>query len=196
MFRPVLHEPRKSEFRQLQSDVDFIKNLLLDVLKSLGPTYIILDGIDELDEISWKNLLSTVLQLQEACPETKLLISSREERDIALKLKRKSVSIRIDHKNHDDIDAFVRLQGEDIVEKLRDYGADDDYCLKTRGALKVIVNKAKGKFKMIKRMAYNANNTAGMFLYARLVLEMVNDQGTLSDIERELENLPEGLDEA
>ncbi|KAI2777342.1 hypothetical protein F4815DRAFT_495410 [Daldinia loculata] len=35
-----------------------------------------------------------------------------------------------------------------------------------------------------------------MFIYAKLVLQMVKDQGTLYDIEMQMENLPDGLDQA
>lgn len=35
-----------------------------------------------------------------------------------------------------------------------------------------------------------------MFIYARLVLHMVQDQGTLQDIKAQMDNLPDGLDEA
>jgi len=33
----------------------------------------------------------------------------------------------------------------------------------------------------------------GMFLYAKLVLQVVRDYGTLSEIQAEVENLPDGL---
>lgn len=155
----MLHDASESNFRKLKSDVDFTSSMLCDILKTIGPTYLILDGIDELDEVSWKHLLSTVLQLHETCPETKLFISSRKEREIALILKAKSIPVRIDRKNHVDIDAFVRLEGENLLDQLKSYGADMHTCLKARDVLETIVDKAEGKLKWIHRSCSNANNT-------------------------------------
>ena len=36
----------------------------------------------------------------------------------------------------------------------------------------------------------------GMFLYAKLVLHVVKDYGTVEEIQTEVENLPDGLDKA
>ncbi|KAF3061219.1 nacht domain protein [Daldinia childiae] len=113
--RPIVCETSQSNYRKLKSDYDFVLDLLCTILNSLGASYLILDGLDELNENSWKHLLSSVLQINEKCPETKLLISSREER---------------------------------------------------------------------------------MFIYAKLVLQMVKNEGTVEGIEMQIENIPDGLDQA
>ncbi|KAI0847594.1 hypothetical protein F5Y00DRAFT_271106 [Daldinia vernicosa] len=161
--RPIVYETPQPNHRKLKSDSSFVLDLLCTILNSLGASYIILDGLDELNENSWKHLLSSLLQINEKCPEAKLLISSREEREISLRLKSKSVPLRVDYKNLHDIDAFVQLECECIIDEKKRYGADDQ----TR-----------------------------MFIYAKLVLQMIKDQGTLYDIEMQMENLPDGLDQA
>ncbi|KAI0387921.1 hypothetical protein F5Y04DRAFT_274777 [Hypomontagnella monticulosa] len=176
--RPILHEASKTDSRKLRSDADFVRDLLCKILKDLGPSYITLDGVDELEEHIRKHLLSGILHITDVCPETKLLISSREERDISLQLS-KGARIRVDHKNFDDIVSFVQLEREGLIQEMKSYGADRQTLSRAEEMLGAIADKAEG-----------------MFIYARLVLHMVQDQGTLHDIEEQIENLPDGLDEA
>ncbi|OTA59127.1 hypothetical protein K449DRAFT_466839 [Hypoxylon sp. EC38] len=177
--RPILHDSSQSNYRRLKNDSDFVLDFLCRILNDLSPSFIIVDGLDELDEPSWKYLLSKTLEISQRCPETKLLISSREERDISLQLSSKSVPLRVNHKkNSQDIDSFIQLECEDLLLEMKSYGADEPTCLKIKDKLHTITEKA-----------------AGMFIYARLVLLMVKDQGTLHDIDKQMDDLPDGLDE-
>ncbi|KAI2621405.1 hypothetical protein GGS26DRAFT_262370 [Hypomontagnella submonticulosa] len=176
--RPILHEASQANYRKLKSETDFVRDLLCKILKDLGPSYIVLDGLDELDERTRKHLLSSVLHITKICPETKLLISSREERDISLQLS-KATHLRVDHKNLEDIVSFVQHEREDLVREMKRHGADEWTCSRVGEMLDTIAEKADG-----------------MFIYARLVLHMVQDQGTLQDIKAQMDNLPDGLDEA
>ncbi|KAI1770697.1 hypothetical protein F4818DRAFT_431640 [Hypoxylon cercidicola] len=177
-FQSILYEASHSNHRKLKSDPGFVMDLLCKILKGVGPSFIILDGLDELDEPSWKCLLSDIMQLHKSCPETKLLISSREERDISLRLREKTVSLRVDHKNFEDINSFVQLECDDLLLEMAAQGADKRTCLKIKEVLSTI-----------------ADNAEGMFIYARLVLLMVTEKRTVPDIESEVENLPRGLDQ-
>ncbi|KAI4861312.1 hypothetical protein F4820DRAFT_461052 [Hypoxylon rubiginosum] len=143
--RSILYEASHSNYRKLKSDSGFVMDLLCEILKAVGPSFIILDGLDELDEISWKRLLSDVLQLHESCPETKLLISSREERDISLRLREKAVPLRVDHKNFEDINSFVQLKCQNLLEEMEAQGADNQMCLKVKEALSTIAENAEGR---------------------------------------------------
>ncbi|KAI0152566.1 hypothetical protein F4776DRAFT_659492 [Hypoxylon sp. NC0597] len=171
--RPILHDSFQSDYRKLKNDTDFVLDLLCRILNGLSPSFIILDGLDELDEPSWKHLLSRILEISKRCPETKLLISSREERDISLQLNSKAVPLRVDHKNSQDIDSFIQLECEDLLLEMKSYGADEPTCLKVKEKLHTIAENAAGK----------------------LVLLMVKDRGTLHDIDEQMEDLPDGLDE-
>ncbi|KAI1802020.1 hypothetical protein F4811DRAFT_555212 [Daldinia bambusicola] len=161
--RPILHKASQSDSRKLKSDCGFVLNFLCTILNSIGANYLILDGLDELNEISRNHLLSNILRINEKCPETKLLISSREEREISLRLGSKSIPLRVNSKNNQDIHSFVQLECEDIIDEKKRCGADE-------------------------RM--------WMFIYAKLVLQMVKDQGNLDDVKMQMENLPDGLDQA
>ncbi|KAI1657870.1 hypothetical protein F4813DRAFT_389137 [Daldinia decipiens] len=136
--RPIVYKTSQPNYRKLKSDSSFVLDLLCTILNSIGASYLILDGLDELNENSWKHLLSGVLQINEKCPETKFLISSREDREISLQLESEYVPLRVDYENLHDIDSFVQLE----------------------------------------------------------FLQMVKNQGTLYDIEMQMENLPDGLDQA
>ncbi|KAI1379439.1 hypothetical protein F4677DRAFT_332829 [Hypoxylon crocopeplum] len=191
--RPLLHDVSQANYRKLKSDSDSVLDLLCSILRSIGPSFIILDGLDELDEVSWQHLLSGVLKINENCPETKLLISSREERGISLRLGSKA-SLRVDHRNLEDIKSFVRLECDNMLLDMGSYGADEQTCIRIKEKLYTITGKAEGE--SIPNIRQHLILTVlGMFIYARLVLLMVKDQGNIHDIEAQMEDLPEGLDQ-
>ncbi|OTB12629.1 hypothetical protein K445DRAFT_65837 [Daldinia sp. EC12] len=166
-FRPTLLKASESNYRKLKSDCSFVLDLLCTILNNTGASYLILDGLDELNEVSWKHLLSNALQIIEKCQETKLLISSREEREISLRLESKSIPLRVNSKNHQDIHSFVHLECEDIIDEKKRSRADEEICTRIREAIDMIAENSEGKH-----------------------------QGTLSDIESQMKNLPDGLDQA
>ncbi|KAI1103967.1 hypothetical protein F4804DRAFT_211097 [Jackrogersella minutella] len=175
---PTLCETSQSDYRRLKNDSSFVIDLLCKILQGLGSSFIVLDGLDELDELSRKHLLSSVLQINGNCPETKLLVSSREERDISLQLSSKATALRVDLKNSEDINSFIQGECESLLLEMKSYGAGEQMCLKIKEKVNTIVE-----------------NAAGMFIYARLVMCMVKDQGNLHDIEEQIDNLPDGLNE-
>ena len=90
----------------LKSSLDAAANLLKTLLVGAGPTYIVIDGVDETDEIERHRLLKRLLEMAETCHEVKILVSSRAEADIADSLK-DQVSIRVDKRNAGSIQTFV-----------------------------------------------------------------------------------------
>ncbi|KAI1092734.1 hypothetical protein F5B19DRAFT_453335 [Rostrohypoxylon terebratum] len=178
LLRPFLHGIAQRDYRKLKNDEPFVIDLLCKVFKSTGPSFIILDGLDELDERSWGHLLTSLFKINDNCPETKILISSREERGITLQLNKKAIPLRIDRHNSKDIELFIELECEGLIFEMRALGADENTCLEIKRKVNKISERA-----------------AGMFIYARLVILMVKDQGNIHDIEAQIENLPDGLDE-
>ncbi|KAI8964392.1 hypothetical protein F5Y11DRAFT_316163 [Daldinia sp. FL1419] len=69
----------------------------------------------------------------------KLLISSREEREIALRLKSKFIPLRFDYKNSQDINSFVHLGCESMVDEKKSCGVDEHTCIITKETLEAIV---------------------------------------------------------
>lgn len=143
--RPILQEAYKSNIRRLKGDSDFVLAQLSQILQTLGSTFVVIDGLDELDKAVWGHLLSSLLQLHKNCPELKLLISSREERDIATQLEGKATTIRVDNNNSKDIDSYVELECVELFVELRSYGADERTCLKIKKALEIVGERAAGQ---------------------------------------------------
>ncbi|KAK1758999.1 hypothetical protein QBC47DRAFT_449676 [Echria macrotheca] len=166
------------DHRKLTQDLDFLKKLLGTVLTSIGPTFIILDGLDEVEE-SATDLISTVLDIMKKCVEVKVLFSCKNVRGIALALGKHATPVRVDENNRGDIKAFVQAETDGLIPELESCGASKEICSQIRTALDSITDKSDG-----------------MFLYARLVLHGIRDYRTPQEIKREVENLPNGLDEA
>ena len=81
--------------------------LLITLLCTAGPVFIIIDGFDEIDEIERVKLLQHLLELSNTCDEAKILVSSRTEDDIHAILHDQAVEIRVDSRNAGSIQAFV-----------------------------------------------------------------------------------------
>lgn len=96
----------------LKSNLDAAANLLKTLLVGAGPTYIVIDGLDEIGEIERCRLLKRLLEMPETCHEVKILLSSREEADI-MDLLKDQVSIRVDSRNAGSIQTFVNRRVEE-----------------------------------------------------------------------------------
>ena len=100
----------------LKSSVDAAANLLKTLLVCAGPTYIVIDGLDEIDETERCRLLKQLLEMPKTCYEVKIFMSSRAEADIADLLKNQ-VSISVDSRNAGSIQTFVNRRIEDWFGK-------------------------------------------------------------------------------
>ena len=96
----------------LKSSLDAAASLLKTLLVGAGPTYIVIDGLDEIDEIERCRLLKRLLEMPETCHEVKVLMSSRAEADIVDLLK-DQISIRVDSRNAGSIQTFVNRRIEE-----------------------------------------------------------------------------------
>lgn len=97
--------------KNIMSSVEAAANLLKTLLVCAGRTYIMIDGIDEIDELERCRLLKQLLELSQTCKDVKILFSNRAEADIADLLK-DHVSIRVDNRNAGSIQTFVRQRTE------------------------------------------------------------------------------------
>jgi len=93
--------------KEFKHDLKTVMKLLITLLCTAGPVFIVIDGFDEIDEIERARLLYCLLELSSSCDETKILVSSRIEDDIRAVLRDKAVEIRIDSRNAGSIQAFV-----------------------------------------------------------------------------------------
>ncbi len=89
------------------SDGGKVLELLKALLDVSEGTYIIIDGLDEMDESERRILLQRLDDLVSASDQLKILICSRPEDDISRELEMKSKKLRVDQRNMASIQAFV-----------------------------------------------------------------------------------------
>ncbi len=140
--QPILSHAYESNSRQVSSSVDFMKSLLCDLLKCTGTTYVVMDGIDEINDRERQILLKTLLELFKSSPNLKVLISSREETDISRLLKPEVRPVRLDHYNLDDIKTYVDHRTNTWLVELN---ADKSTSSEIRKLVEPIASKAEGK---------------------------------------------------
>lgn len=151
-----------------------MKRLLTQVVPDSKVARIIVDGIDEIDRSSQEEVLKALIELQKSTDHCcKLLVSSRDEPQI-----QKSLAARTQ----------LRL-GEKTVEGLSLYIKDRTKILQQHfpGMNPALVKIAEQRLH---------SKAKGMFLWVRLVTQMLIHQTSELEIEDAIDRLPEGLDEA
>ena len=93
--RPALIKAYENDYTELQSYVEYNQQLLTDLLQCIEAPYIVIDGLDEIAEKERQFLLKRLLQISNQCPDLKVLISSREDKDISTALHLKALSLPI-----------------------------------------------------------------------------------------------------
>ncbi|KAK0630428.1 hypothetical protein B0T17DRAFT_607368 [Bombardia bombarda] len=154
---------------------DEAAKMLADLLKAAGPTYIIIDGVDEIGEMERGRLLRGLFDLDDACSETKFLISSRPELDIKSMLASLAV-ITVNERNAGSIQAYVTHRSR---KWFNSQNFNSDQRAEIESLLIPVSHKAKG-----------------MFLYVKVLFDMIRYLTDVRDILDELKSLPENLDEA
>ena len=105
-----------------RTDVKDSVSAAIDLFKLLlgcaGRTYVVVDGLDEMNVIERGLLLKQIVSASHACQDLKLLISSRAEDDIA-EILRETATIRIDKWNTGSIRAFISQRTEEWFVRSR-----------------------------------------------------------------------------
>lgn len=131
----------ESNRANLKNDVKVAASLLMSLLNCAGPVYVLVDGVDEIDEIERERLLRQLLEISENCNEAKILVSCRPEADVTSILAPVSVSIRVDRHNAGSIQTYVNRQSHDWFQK-RDFLYKEQ--MEIKGLLAPIAANAKG----------------------------------------------------
>lgn len=107
-----------SNKRDLKSNMSFAKDVLKNALKCAGRTFLIIDGLDEIEEFERKQVLHALLELSKACKDSglKICISSRAENDISNILQSEATTIRVDKGNSLAIQIYVNSRFEAWME--------------------------------------------------------------------------------
>lgn len=133
----------RSSQRNLKSNTRFARETLTELLKFVGTTYIILDGLDEVSKNEHMvDILNELLKVLDDCTEVKLFVSSRAQDEIGSTLNKASAKeIRVDEKNSGCIHAYVMVTTDDWLSKA---GFDQKDCDEIRVLLKPLSTKARG----------------------------------------------------
>lgn len=154
--RAKLFHTFQSSQRNLKSSTKFARQTLIELLKCVGPTYIIIDGLDELPKSDHRvEILKELLEMLNVSAETRLLISSRAQDEIAAVLKATTKIIRVDENNSGCIQAYVSVKSESW---LAESGFDEHACSEIKGLLNLLAKKAKGYFTYLNSKSQLAKN--------------------------------------
>jgi nucleoside-triphosphatase THEP1 len=133
----------RSSRRNLKSNTRFACETLKELLKCVGPIYVVLDGLDEISKSEYMvDILNELLQVLDDSTEVKLFISSRGHDEIRRTLKKASAKeIRVDEKNSGCIHAYVSVTTENWLSQS---GYDQKDCGEIRSLLNPLSTKARG----------------------------------------------------
>lgn len=139
--QPVLSAEYRGNPRSISSDTGHVRSLLLDLLQAIDVTYIVLDGLDEIDQIERQLVLRELLKINRDSANTRLLLSSRIEPDIVRLLPTNVEKERVDDRNIDDIQAYVQIRTD---EWLMSSPFDIETCCEIRKLLVPLPKKSEG----------------------------------------------------
>ncbi|KAI0550440.1 nacht domain-containing protein [Xylaria curta] len=160
----------------LKNNLSIASDLLASLIRYSGLVYLVIDGVDETSEVERGRLIIEFLRLAKVCEMVKIIFSSRPEADLIRLLGDKVVEINVHDQNKGNIQNYIDERVQHIFKIRRVFSKAQDVI---KELLKPLVGRAKG-----------------MFLYARLILDMVETTYDLSEIQEELTVLPESLDAA
>lgn len=166
----------ESSAEDLRTNLAVAKGLLTSLIQNSGSVCLIIDGIDEISIDERHRLITELLEIVEVCEGLRVVLSSRQEADLMHKLENAVISIRLHEHNDESISAYISQRSHTIFKRL----------------WIPIPEQAE-----IQRLLLPLGSRAkGMFLYARLVMDMIEDIRDFSEIQNELIVLPESLDAA
>ncbi|KAI1122695.1 hypothetical protein F5Y10DRAFT_281496 [Nemania abortiva] len=161
--------------RDISSHSKDVSSLLNALLIDSGPIFIVVDGLDEMEVEERRTLLQQLVGM-DGCPETRILLSSRPEDDIVGILDTKAISIYVDKRNSNSIEAYVRHRARSWIE-------NGNFDQQAQKEIQSLLNPI-------------AARAQGMFLYARIILDNAELLTDCQEIERELKVLPLDLNDA
>ena len=151
-----------------------VKQMLCDLLTSVKVTRLFIDGLDESPGDVQENVLKSLRDMQTATGSNcKLLISSRETPQIRDALSPKS-HLRLGGKTSKGLGLYIKAK----VKALRTRSPDIEKVLADR-----VTDRLESK-------------AQGMFLWVRLVADMLMRKTSEAEVEESIDQLPDGLNEA
>ena len=128
------------DYERLKSDIRVAVKIFSTLLVATNSIYIVIDGLDEIDEMERSIFVMHLLNTLKDC-EVKILFSSRPEDDLKKLLSDRVESVRVDARNAGSIQAFVRQWTETW---LQDRHFFPEHQSAIRRWLSPLASKAKG----------------------------------------------------
>jgi hypothetical protein len=143
--RPEIFNLYSSNERKFNSNPEWLRDLLSKVLRGVS-AFIVVDGLDELDEKCRGRILPDLLHMLESCNSIKLLVSSREDSDLEKQLTAKSVTqIRVQDNNAEDVKQYVKSACQKLVSYLRARNASKEVCSEVQTSSFIVVERSEGE---------------------------------------------------
>ena len=133
----------ESNEREIRGSTIYAVAVLKDYLKTAGTTYMIIDGLDEMDDSERRILLQQLDEVAKDC-QIRVLICSRAEDDISKALDQKAKTIQVDKENSGSIQKYVNHRS---AEWMATCGYDTEAREEVQLALLQISGIADGKSK-------------------------------------------------
>ncbi|KAJ0164775.1 hypothetical protein CTA2_230, partial [Colletotrichum tanaceti] len=114
----------QSSRQNMMSSLEVAVGLLESLLRCAGFTFIVVDGIDEIEDMERARLLRQLLRLIKSCEGCRILLSSRPESDLAFILRDHTVDIEVNKRNSGSIQVFVNNR---MAEWFRVKAFDPDF---------------------------------------------------------------------
>lgn len=169
---PLIHQAYLQKGSNLSASA--MTRLLTQVLPTSEVSRIVIDGIDEYDHVAQQEILKSLIEIRKSADHCcKLLVSSRDEPQIQKPLATKN-HLRLGEKTVDGLNLFIKVRVKDLQASSSWMDA-------------ALVSLAE------QRLRFKAK---GMFLWVRLVTDMLIDQPSELEFRNAIDQLPEGLDEA
>ncbi|KAK1952075.1 hypothetical protein LY78DRAFT_708336 [Colletotrichum sublineola] len=131
----------QSNGHDIKSSLDGALELLQSLLNCAGLAYIVVDGIDEMEEIERARLLKQLLRLSIHCEDCRFLLSSRPESDITAILQDNTANIEVHHRNSGSVQAYVNHRMGDWFQE-RSFTSE--FQAEIEGLLARLAHTAKG----------------------------------------------------
>ncbi|EWG41198.1 hypothetical protein FVEG_03349 [Fusarium verticillioides 7600] len=166
----------QSDLQHLGSDFNVASALFETLIQSVGTLYLIIDGLDEIESKQHTRLIKELMRLSGGYEECHILLASRDESHILGNLEGNSIDIEVNKRNSGSIQVFVnQTMGKWFKE--RDFVSDVREQLQGWAA----------------PLAYRAQ---GMFLYVKIIFQMIYYINDIGEIKAQLEHLPSSYNDA
>ncbi|KAL4724605.1 hypothetical protein ACLX1H_008047 [Fusarium chlamydosporum] len=166
----------QSDLKYLGTDFKIAARLFQSLIQGAGIVYVIVDGLDEINQVQRSKLIKELVRLSTECDDCRILLTSRPETDISNTLDGKTSNLQVDHKNAGSIQLYIDHTMDRWFEE-REFVPEVRHQL--RGWAAPLASRAKG-----------------MFLYVKIIFDIIHYINDLEEIQRELENLPLSLEAA